>query len=198
MGNKRAETAQFVTISIRTLSRFIYGFDTIMMVLKVVLICAVVLWPFGLADNCQNPQLISKFYSTQDATVLSNIAFISEFNVKCQKGQSGNLYALFSNDVIVPISTVGPSKYQLSWTEELKAAKTGDITVKIFDENGYSAIRKALRNGEDISSVPPFSSITVNHTGTYIGPWISCEFLAVVISLAVAYYAISFRSKLIS
>lgn len=148
-------------------------------------------------ENCQKPQLITKFYTTQDVTVLKHIAYIAEFNVKCQKGQSGNLYALFG-DAIVPISSVGPSKYQLSWTEDIKLAKTGDVSVQIYDEIGYSAIKKALRNNEDISSVGHFSSISVNHPGTYKGPWISCEFLAVILSLAVAYYAISFRSKLIS
>ncbi|KAJ8980384.1 hypothetical protein NQ317_009378 [Molorchus minor] len=112
--------------------------------------------------QCQNPQIISTSYTTQDATVLKHIAYIANFYVKCNRGEPGNLYFLFG-DVILPVAKVGPGKYQISWTEDLKTARTGNIELILFNENGYTTARKALRAGEDISAVPNFAKITINH-----------------------------------
>lgn len=147
--------------------------------------------------DCQSPQLISTSYTTQDATVLKHVAYISSFYVKCKRGESGNLYAL-SGDTISPVASVGPGKYQLSWTEDIKTAKTGDLTLNIYNENGYAGIRKALRAGEDISTVPIFSQIKINHPGIYVGPWFSCECLAVSLAVVMAYIAVHFRTKLLN
>lgn len=150
-----------------------------------------------ITESCQHPHIVSTSYTTQDATILKHIAYIANFFVKCKKGEPGHLYAIFG-DVIVPIASVGPGKYQVSWTEDVKTARTGDMTVNIYNETGYTAIRKALRASEDISNVPVFTKISINHPGVYVGPWISCEFLAVGFSVIIAYIAIHFRSKLLS
>lgn len=149
------------------------------------------------AQQCQNAQVVSTSYTTQDATVLKHIAYISNFQVKCKRGDPGNLYVLLG-DVITPVASVGAGKYQISWTEDVKTARTGDIVVPIFNESGYVAAKKMLRTGEDITTVPTFTKIVINHPGIYAGPWISCEFLAVGFSVAIAYIAIHFRSKLLN
>lgn len=149
------------------------------------------------AQQCQNAQVTSTSYTTQDATVLKHIAYISNFQIKCKRGDPGNLYALLG-DVITPVASVGVGKYQISWTEDVKIARTGDIVIPVFNESGYSAAKKALRAGEDTGNVPTFTKIVINHPGIYVGPWISCEFLAVGFSVAIAYVAIHFRSKLLS
>lgn len=87
---------------------------------------------------------------------------------------------------------------QVSWTEEIKTARRGDIAIRIFDEDGYSAFRKALRTDEPTSSIPTLTTITLNHPGAFNGPWLKSEFLAAALSLIVAYLALSSRSKLLA
>ena len=67
--------------------------------------------------------------------------------------------------------------------------------MRIFDEDGYAAARKALRAGEDLSSVPSVADLVVNHPGAYNGPWLKSELLATLVSLVVAYFAVSFKLK---
>lgn len=151
----------------------------------------------GVFTSCENPEIRSTSYTTQDATILTHIAYISEFTVKCESGSLSNLYALLG-EAVQPVGMTGPNKFQISWTEEVKNARTGDVSIKIFDDDGYTLLRKAQRVGDDLNSVPQFGTITINHPGTYKGPWISCECVAVIFSLTVSYYAICFRSKLLA
>lgn len=85
----------------------------------------------------------------------------------------------------------------MSWTEEIKTARSGDKEIRIFDEEGYTLLRKAIRSDEDTSAVPSIFTVVLNHPGTYNGPWLKSEFVAVVISFVVAYFAISSRSKVL-
>lgn len=85
---------------------------------------------------------------------------------------------------------------QVSWTEDIKKAHSGDYSVKLYDEEGYSAIRKAYRNAEDPSSVKPLAVVVVNNPGVYLGPWINSELLAVILAALVSYAAFSAKSKL--
>lgn len=86
----------------------------------------------------------------------------------------------------------------MSWTEDIKKAHSGDYSVKLYDEEGYSAIRKAYRNAEDPSSVKPLAVVVVNNPGVYVGPWINSEFLAVLLAALVSYTAFSAKSKLLA
>lgn len=86
----------------------------------------------------------------------------------------------------------------MSWTEEIKTARSGERPIRIFDEDGYTALRKLLRSGEDISSVSPFFIVAVQHPGAFNGPWLKSEFLAAALSFVIAYLAVSSRSKLLS
>ncbi|CAH1111931.1 unnamed protein product [Psylliodes chrysocephalus] len=149
------------------------------------------------AQNCYNPQIVSTSYTTQDATILKAVAFISNFYVKCETGDPGHFYA-WLGETITPVASVGEGKYQISWTEEVKTAKTGIINVKVYNDTGYLALRKAIRAGEGNLNVPVFTTLKINHSGVYGGPWISCELLAAVFSIAVAYIAIHFRTKLLN
>ncbi|XP_023026998.2 translocon-associated protein subunit delta [Leptinotarsa decemlineata] len=147
--------------------------------------------------ECIDPKIISTSYYTRDATILKHVAYISNFHVKCRIGESGNLYALFGGE-ISPVASVGPGNYQISWTTDVKTALTNDVIINVYNESGYTAMRKAKRAGEDISFAPVFTRVTVNNRGLYVGPWISCELLAAVFSIVIAYIAIHFRTKLLS
>lgn len=70
--------------------------------------------------------------------------------------------------------------------------------VRLFDEDGNIAVRKALRDGEDVNAVQPLFTVNINHPGAFTGPWLKSEFVAVVLSVLIAYLAITSRSKLVS
>lgn len=149
------------------------------------------------SSTCIDPEIISTSYTTEDATILTHIAYISEFTVKCNSGIITNLYALMG-ETIQPVGVTGLSRYQISWTEDIKLARTGDIIIKLYDDDGFAIFRKTQRAGGNLEEVPVFANVIVNHPGTYKGPWISCECLAVAFSVVVCYYAIQFRTKLLS
>lgn len=86
----------------------------------------------------------------------------------------------------------------MSWTEDIKTAKSGERSIRVFDEDGFTALRKAIRAGEDISTVSSLFNVAVSHPGAFNGPWLKSEFLAAALSLVIAYLAISSRSKLLS
>lgn len=112
----------------------------------------------------------------------------------------------------------------MSWTEEIKKARRGDHVVRLFDEEGFAAVRKAQRSGADVASIPALAEITVSHpgsfngnedflfsfvlcstifTGLYMyfsrsGPYVNSEILAAGLSILVAYVALSTKSKLLS
>lgn len=167
--------------------------------MKILISCCFFLLAFAVAayGTCVNPEITSTSYTTEDATILTHIAYISEFTVKCNSGLASNLYALMG-ETIQPVGVTGPSRYQISWTEDIKTARTGDITIKLYDEDGFAIWRKTQRTGGNLGEVTAFGSVIVNHPGTYKGPWISCECLAVAFSAVVCYYAIQFRAKLLS
>lgn len=161
------------------------------------LICIIFSVGFVTSDQCSDPQVASNSYTTKDAFILREIAYVSNFHIKCKSGKLSNLYALIGN-TIAPVAQVSSDLYEISWTEDIKGARTGNIPVNLYDENGYAALKKAFRNNEDISGIPVFAQVSVNHPGIYSGPWLSCEFLAVGFSIAVAYAAIHFRTKLLN
>nr|CAD7408504.1 unnamed protein product [Timema poppensis] len=160
--------------------------------------CTFVLFSFTSAEVCSNPDVTASAYTTQDATVLTSIAFIADFTLKCGNGAKGiPLYAEIDGKT-VPAARTGDDKYQVSWTEEVKKARSGDYNVNLFDDEGYAALRKAVRSGEDASTVKPLVTVVVNYPGAYQGPWVNSEFMAAVLSLLVWYLAYSAKSKLLA
>ncbi|XP_075222106.1 translocon-associated protein delta [Lycorma delicatula] len=150
-------------------------------------------------STCTKPEVTASAYTTQDATVLTNIAFVAEFSLKCSNGVKGiPLYAEINGKTLPAAKTGEDNKYQVSWIEEVKKSRTGDYSLNLYDEEGYGALRKALRSGEDISSVKPLVTIVVNHPGAYQGPWVNSEFMAAVLSILVWYLAFTAKSKLLS
>jgi len=73
---------------------------------------------------------------------------------------------------------------------------SGRYTVRFFDEELYSDLRKAQRSGEETSAVKSLFDVEVRHQGASHGPWIQTEHLATGLAVLVWYYAYSTRSKL--
>lgn len=68
-----------------------------------------------LAASCSNPEVKATSFTTQDATIVTNIAFIAEFSLKCTPSvpQSIPLYAEIDGKVM-PTARIGENKYQVS------------------------------------------------------------------------------------
>ncbi|XP_044742695.1 translocon-associated protein subunit delta [Chrysoperla carnea] len=147
---------------------------------------------------CIKPAEVSATsFTTQDATVVSEIALVAEFSLKCSNGVvPDNLYA--DIDGLITYVAKIDDKFQVSWTEDIKKAQRGDRNIRIFDEEGYATLRKTLRSGDDSSAVEPLVTVVVNHPGAFNGPWLKSEFIAAVLSIVVAYVAFSSKAKLLA
>lgn len=149
--------------------------------------------------QCKDPQTSSLSYTTQDGMVVAEIAFISEFVLTCSNKVTGlSLYGEVEGKILPVMKVDGHTKYQISWTEEIKKARSGDYVIRIFDEEGYGNLKKAIRSGEDPKSVIPLTTITLNYSGAYLGPWVNSEFLAAVLLIGAWYVAFVHKSKLLS
>ncbi|XP_062890767.1 translocon-associated protein subunit delta isoform X2 [Mobula hypostoma] len=87
-------------------------------------------------------------------------------------------------------------RYQVSWSAEHKLARSGTYEVKFFDEESYSALRKAQRNKEDYTAMKPLFAVSVDHRGAWSGPWVATEVVAAAIGLLVYYLAFSAKSNI--
>jgi len=95
------------------------------------------------------------------------------------------------------VRVTGDNVYQVSWVDDLKAS-SGDYTVALYDDEGFAALKKASRSGQETSSIKPLVEIVINFPGAYLGPWVNSEFLAAFLSILVWYLAFSAKSKLLS
>uniref|UniRef100_A0A8D2DH76 Translocon-associated protein subunit delta n=1 Tax=Sciurus vulgaris TaxID=55149 RepID=A0A8D2DH76_SCIVU len=131
---------------------------------------------FGLsccsAEACVEPQITPSYYTTSDAVISTETVFIVEISLTCK------------------------NRVQVSWSLDHKSAHAGTYEVRFFDEESYSLLRKAQRNNEDISIIPPLFTVSVDHRGAWNGPWVSTEVLAAVIGLVIYYLAFSAKSHI--
>lgn len=84
---------------------------------------------------------------------------------------------------------------QISWTEEIRKGSSGAVIVRLFDEEGYAHLRKAQRDGANLSKVKSMLDITINTIGAYKGPWVRAELVAALFGSILAYYALTTKSK---
>lgn len=52
---------------------------------------------------------------------------------------------------------------QVSWSESNKKARTGEIRLRLYDDEGYGAAKKAQRNNEELSKVKELTTISFYH-----------------------------------
>ncbi|KAK7798143.1 hypothetical protein U0070_012313 [Myodes glareolus] len=104
--------------------------------------------------------------------------------------------------VCYAMPTLCQTPNKVSWSLEHKSAHAGTYEVRFFDEESYSLLRKATpplqaqRNNEDVSIIPPLFTVSVDHRGTWNGPWVSTEVLAAVIGIVIYYLAFSAKSHI--
>ncbi|KAF5903467.1 NF-kappa-B essential modulator isoform X1 [Clarias magur] len=118
------------------------------------------------SDTCTEPVLSTSSYTTADAVISSETVFIVELSLACGNGvQSVALYADVNGKQFPVTRGQDVGKYQVSWSVPHKHASSGTYQVKFFDEEAYSALRKAQRNNEDVEAIKPLFSVNVEHRG---------------------------------
>ncbi|XP_037091844.1 translocon-associated protein subunit delta-like [Pollicipes pollicipes] len=94
-------------------------------------------------DACQSPTIEAESYTSMDATIVTNIAYIATFSLKCANGVTGISLHAAVGDRLVPVArSADGATYQVSWTEEVARATTGDHAIGLYDDVGYTAVRK--------------------------------------------------------
>ncbi|XP_026725553.1 translocon-associated protein subunit delta [Trichoplusia ni] len=167
------------------------------MVMKYV-ICLSALAAVAFAQGCTNPQVEASSFTSLDATVVSQIAYITEFTLKCDNPLPEN-YALYAEVEGKPLTAarIGDNKYQVSWTEEPAKARSGTHEIRVLDEEGWASLRRA-RRADPAATVAPLIAIQLNHPGSYSGPWVNSEILATALSILVAYTALRNKSNILA
>ncbi|EHB11651.1 Translocon-associated protein subunit delta [Heterocephalus glaber] len=177
------------------------------------------------AEACVEPQITPSYYTTSDAVISTETVFIVEISLMCKnRVQNMALYADVSGKQFPVTRGQDVGRYQVSWSLDHKSAHAGTYEVRFFDEESYSLLRKASepprgreggcvlllqpstpdlvspvqaqRNNEDISIISPLFTVSVDHRGTWNGPWVSTEVLAAVIGLVTYYLAFSAKSHI--
>ncbi|KAI5609058.1 translocon-associated protein subunit delta precursor, partial [Silurus asotus] len=160
-------------------------------------VCPVYLSALCIGDSCLNPVITPSTYTTNDAVISSESVFIVELNLSCANGLQGiALYADVNGRQFPVTRGQDVGKYQVSWSLPHKQAGSGTYQVKFFDEESYSALRKAQRNNEDVDTIKPLFSVNVDHRGAWNGPWVSTEILAAVLGILVYYFAFSAKGTI--
>ncbi|CAF2512869.1 unnamed protein product [Rotaria sp. Silwood2] len=161
-----------------------------------------IIFLFGAAkgENCESPQFKVVSHSTRDARLAIESAAQLEITVKCKSGkQPSTLYADFNGQVVPCAQSISsPGKYYVGVAAAThKQLASGRTTVRLYDDESYSALRKA-RTDEAVRAVKPFGEVEFNHPGASYGPWLASEFYAVIIFGLVWWAAYRERSRILS
>lgn len=84
------------------------------------------------AETCQKPEVIASAYVTEDATVLTNVAFTTQFVLKCSNGVKGiSLYAEVEGKALPAVRLSADNKYQVTILHKIFSIITTRITYLI-------------------------------------------------------------------
>ncbi|UJR37469.1 hypothetical protein I4U23_030172 [Adineta vaga] len=150
-------------------------------------------------ENCESPKFQVKTYSTKDARLTAESVTQLEITIKCKSGkQPNNLYADIVGQVVpCAQSTSSPGKYYIGVAASThKQLANGRTSVKLYDEDSYSALRKA-RTDDAIKAVKPFGEVELNHSDASYGPWLPSEFFAAIVFGLIWWGAYCERSKIL-
>merc|ERR1712168_1616490 len=112
---------------------------------------------------CESPKTSVMSYVAADAQVLTHAPFIAQFSLTCNGKPAADLPLYYANQeggyVQVARSKDG-SQYQLGWSVELKSAKPQDFNIELYDEDGYSALKR-IEEGSAKLNVKPLTTVTI-------------------------------------
>merc|ERR1712179_635509 len=121
-------------------------------------------------ETCQLPEIIPSSYS----------AFLVEFQLKCVNGlKEISLYADIGDKQFPVTKSAQGDKYQISWVAKSQIVPSQTIDVRVFDEDGFSKLKKGMREG-DAADVKPLATIEIEHPGAAPTFPVKSEILALV------------------
>jgi len=148
-------------------------------------------------ESCTSPQVKSTVYSTSETQMSTDTVVVVDFTLECKNSPKNlNIYAEFNGKSVPATSAVDGGKYQVSFTTEHKKLPSGNYKVRFFDDDLFSELRKAQRNGEDTSAVKTLFSVDFYHQAASQGLWVQTEHIAAAVTALVCYLAYSARSQL--
>merc|ERR1712121_209172 len=149
---------------------------------------------------CESPKTSVMSYVASDAQVLTHAPFIAQFSLTCKGKPVADLplyYASKEGGWVQVARSKDGSQYQHGWSVELKNAKPQDFTIELFDEEGYSALKRQEEGSANLN-VKPLTTVTIQYAGSYKGPYFSSEIVAVLVSFLVVYFAYTSQTKLLA
>lgn len=91
---------------------------------KILFVCAfAAVIASSLALTCTSPTVEATSFTTQDATIVSQIAFIAEFTLKCSNkaSETGPLFAEVDGR-LSPVSRIGTDRFQVNHRRKLSTS----------------------------------------------------------------------------
>lgn len=88
-----------------------------------------------------------------------------EFRAQCGGAQAKNIifYAEVKSKVISSSCDESGERYQLTWTDRNEVSRSGQIDLKIYDEDGVTALKKAQRAQTDTNQVKELQTVSFYH-----------------------------------
>jgi hypothetical protein len=108
---------------------------------------------------------ISRQYSTSQTILSKETVLIVEFELSCSGASSEKdvWYAIMNGKILPVVYHPDTKKYQVSYSDGHFTIPKGTYTFQFFNEAAIGEIRKALRNGEQITSNAAFT-IDLHHS----------------------------------
>merc|ERR1711890_51865 len=179
------------------------GYKTLPVTKMKYLLCTLAILPALVmvidGETCTTPSVSTDTYTSKHIALSTETAYVIEFSVNCKDDVKGfNLYAELEVGVLVPVALVPDSNnYQISWIKDHKKDQTGSISIKMIDDEGQAAYRKAQRNNDDVTEVAPLFTVQINHPGiAKEGLFVQTEFIAVVTALLVWWGGNTMRNQI--
>jgi len=159
------------------------------------------------SSACLNPSVTHSSHTSSEAATATSTVFIIAFDLTCggedETSLKPNLFAVLASGgkPVSGIHSVAKSGagYQVSFSGDHAQLPRGDYSVRIYDDEGFAALKKAQRASGDEeapAAVSPVATIAVEHAGVWKGTWIPSETTTLVLFCCAFYLAHSAKSRI--
>jgi len=159
------------------------------------------------AEQCLSPTLTHTSYTSSEASTARETVFIVSFGLTCKNeaASTPNVYAVLASGEGKALSAVKTAAktaagYQISFSGEHADLPRGAYAVRLYDEDGFAALKKAQRQegGEESAeaAVTPLSQLTLEHNGVWKGELVRGETVALALAFVFFYLAHSAKSRI--
>ncbi|CAF1042695.1 unnamed protein product [Brachionus calyciflorus] len=152
----------------------------------------------ALGQQCSQAKITDvKATTSENLKLNTETAYVVTFKAQCA-GNARNVpfYGEVNGNFLASSADASGETYEISWSQPIEKATSGQISVRIFDEENYNAYRKAQRSNGDLSKVKELQTVTFYHQGSYKGPSVQSELLVTVLFGVVFYFAQTIRNKI--